>query len=240
MLEREVERLSARVATLESEKRQTEAFAAVTAHELMEPLVMTEAYASILSERLDGPEHERSRADLEMLARSMSRLRILIESLLREARSATRPIERRPVKVERLVTDLLSLLAPQIRAREADIELGELPDALADEALLGGVFSNLLVNALKYSPRQGARIAIGGTLDTNRTRYFVESEGPVIPADDRPRIFNDFQRGKDERRAHGAGLGLSICHRIVLRHGGEIGVEPVNGTGNRFYFTLPR
>jgi len=63
MLEREVERLSARVATLESEKRQTEAFAAVTAHELMEPLVMTEAYASILSERLEGPEHERSRAD---------------------------------------------------------------------------------------------------------------------------------------------------------------------------------
>src|SRR5690349_22601198 len=73
MLEREVERLSAKVATLESEKRRTEAFAAVTAHELMEPLVMTEAYASILSERLGGPEHERSRADLEMLSRSMSR-----------------------------------------------------------------------------------------------------------------------------------------------------------------------
>ena len=240
MLEREVERLTAQVATLQSEKRRTEAFAAVTAHELMEPLVMTEAYASILSERLAGPEHERSRADLEMLSRSMSRLRILIESVLREARSATRPIERRPVKVDRLVTDLLALLAPQIQAREADIELGDLPDAVADEALLGGVFANLLINALKYSPRQGARIAIGGTLEAHRTRYFVESEGTVIPADDRPRIFNDFQRGKDERRAHGAGLGLSICHRIVLRHGGEIGVEPVNGTGNRFYFALPR
>ena len=240
MLEREVERLNAKIATLEIEKRQTEAFAAVTAHELMEPLVLTEAYASILSERLTGSEHEGSRADLETVSRSMSRLRILIESVLREARSATRPIERRPVDVTQLVTDLRALLAPQIRARGADVVVEGLPDALADGALLSAVFSNLLINALKYSPRQGATITVGGTLEPHRTRYFVESEGPVIPDDDRPLIFNDFQRGKDERRAHGAGLGLSICHRIVIRHGGEIGVEPVNGTGNRFYFTLPR
>lgn len=240
MLEREVEALTARVATLEQEKSQIEAVAAVTAHEFIEPLVMTEAYASIISERLTGPEHERSRLDLEIVARSMSRLRLLSESVLGEARSAKQPIERRPISVGRLIADVLALLAPQIEAREAHVVVGQLPDALGDEVLLGGVFSNLLINALKYSPRQGATIRLGGSIQPTRSRYFVESEGSVISADDRARIFENFQRGKCERRAKGVGLGLDICRRIVIRHGGEIGVEPVDGTGNRFYFTLPR
>ena len=138
-----------------------------------------------------------------------------------------------------LVADCVALLQPEIAAREAQITVTELPDVSADEALLGGVFGNLLINALKYSPRRGAQIAVGGAAETGRCRYWVDSEGPVIAADDRERIFTSFQRGRDERRAHGTGLGLSICHRIVTRHGGEIGVTPVGDDGNRFYFTLP-
>jgi light-regulated signal transduction histidine kinase (bacteriophytochrome) len=240
MLERELESMAERIATLEREKGQLEAFTAVTAHELIEPLVTTEAYASIITERLQGSEHERTRADLKVLALSMSRLRQLAESVLKEARSDSRPIRRRPVAVDRLVADLLALLSPHITARESNVAVDELPEAVADEVLLSRVFSNLLINALKYSPRQGATIRIGGSAEPSRTRYFVESEGTVLSAVDRSSIFNDFKRGRDERRAAGSGLGLSICRRIVIRHGGEIGVEPVGSTGNRFYFTLPR
>jgi len=240
MLEREVEHLSARVEALEREKAQMEAFSAIAAHELVEPLVMTEAYASIISDRLSGPEHDGSRSDLQTLGRAMSRLRLLVESVLHEARSRTHPIERRPVKVNPLVADCLALLSPEIEAREAHVVVEELPDATADEALLAGVFGNLLINALKYSPRRGAKISIGGRTEQGRCRYWVDSEGPVVPVDDRTRIFTSFQRGRDERRANGAGLGLSICHRIVTRHGGEIGVKPNGDDGNRFYFALPR
>src|SRR6185436_4725231 len=112
---------------------------------------MTEAYASIISDRLDGAEHDGSRSDLQTLARSMARLRLLVESVLHEARSQTNPIERRPVRVNALVSDCLALLQPEIEAREAQIIVEELPDATADGALLGGVFGNLLINALKYS-----------------------------------------------------------------------------------------
>ena len=240
VLERQVEQLTEQVKVLEREKAQMEAFAAVAAHELVEPLVMTEAYASLISERLAGPEHEGSREDLRTVGRSMARLRVLIESVLHEARSSTRAIERKPVQVNRLVEDCMALLEPQIAARDAQITVADLPDVSADEALLGGVFANLLINALKYSPRRGAAIVIGGASDDLRCRYWVDSEGPVIPADDRDRIFTSFRRGRDERRAHGAGLGLSICHRIVTRHGGEIGVTPSGEDGNRFYFALPR
>lgn len=242
MLEREVERLNDRIETLEREKAQVEAFAAVAAHELVEPLVMTEAYSSLISERLTGPEHDGSRTDLQTVGRSMARLRVLVESVLHEARSSAHAIERRPVDVNTLVADCIALLAPEVAAREAEITVADLPDVSADETLLGGVFGNFLINALKYSPRRGAKIAVGGAAENGRRRYWVDSEGPAIPADDRDRIFTRFQRGREERRAKGAGLGLSICHRIVTRHGGEIGVEPTalgDGEGNRFYFTLP-
>src|SRR5215213_8859349 len=104
-LEDEVDRLASRVAELEQEKAQVEAFAAVAAHELLEPLVMTEVYASMVSDRLDSPEHDQSRADLQALGRVMSRLRLLTESVLHEARSAAHPIDRRLVRIGPIVAD---------------------------------------------------------------------------------------------------------------------------------------
>lgn len=239
VLEREVDRLAARVSQLEREKARMEAFAAIAAHELVEPLVMTEAYASIVSDRLSAPEHADSRRDLDALSRGVSRMRLLVESLLDDARASDRALDRQPVAVGEMVRDCLALLKPEIVARDAHVEVRELPDVPAEEALLTGVFSNLLVNALKYNPRKGATIVVGGLQDGDVCRYFVDSEGPPIPTEDRTRIFEPFNRGSGERRAGGSGLGLAICRRIVERHGGEIYVVPVNGSGNRFQFTLP-
>ncbi len=235
----EVERLSARVAELEQEKARVEAFAGVAAHQLVEPMIMAEAYASILSERLSAPEHADTRRDLQALSRGVARMRLLAESLLHDARSNTHELERKPIDMAALVGDCIALLQPEIASRGARVELSELPAAVGDERLLIGVISNLLINALKYSPREGAAIRVGGTRDNGGSTYFVESKGPTIPDEDRRRIFEIYQRGQGERRASGAGLGLTICRRIVERHGGEIGVTSANGSGNRFFFTLP-
>ncbi len=231
--------LTARVAQLEGEKAHLEAFAAVAAHELVEPLVMAEAYAAIVSERLAGPEHEDSRRDLDTLGRGMARVRLLAESLLHDARSNDREIELGPVSMAQVTSDCVALLRPEIDAREARVDIGELPSVLGESILLGGVMSNLLVNALKYSPRQSARIQVSGARRGGVCRFAVDSEGPPIALDVRGRIFETYERGPNERRAVGTGLGLAICKRIVQRHGGEIGVTDLDGTGNRFHFTLP-
>jgi len=235
----EVDRLTARIAQLQREKAELEGFAAIAAHELVAPLVMAEAYATLVSERLSEPEHADSRRDLEALARGVARMRLLADSLLHDARSRSGQVNRRPVDTHAVVHDCLTLLRPEILSREARVEIEHLPRAMGEEGLLSGVFSNLLINALKYSPRQGAGIRIGGLRENGGCRYFVDSNGPTIPADEREQIFEPFRRGKDERRATGTGLGLAICRRIVERHGGTIGVSPANGRGNRFFFTLP-
>jgi signal transduction histidine kinase len=126
-----------------------------------------------------------------------------------------------------------------VSARGAEVEIGELPEVLGEEALLGSVFVNLIFNALKYSPRQGGSIRIGAVRELRQWRLTVESEGPTIPHEDRERIFEPFHRARTERRERGAGLGLTICRRIVERHGGTIGVAPANSSGNLFFFTLP-
>jgi light-regulated signal transduction histidine kinase (bacteriophytochrome) len=239
MLERELERLSARVADLEREKASAEAFAALAAHELVEPLVMTEAYASMVSDRLDGEQHADSLRDLDAISRSAARVRLLVETLLHDARASDRQLRLEDVDLNVVVRECVELLGPHIDARGARIEIGELPVVRGEEVLLTGVFSNLLVNALKYGSRTESTIKVSATSENGDWRLIVDSEGPTIAAEDRERIFEPFHRGAGERRSRGAGLGLAIIRRIVERHGGRVGVTSANGSGNRFFFTLP-
>jgi light-regulated signal transduction histidine kinase (bacteriophytochrome) len=239
MAELEAEKLSERVEQLEREKAALEAFAGVAAHELVEPLVITEAYATMVAERLDETEHAESRRDLAALARTVSRTRLLLEALLHDARSTNDHLAQRPVDLGEIVEQCKDLLSSEIDARGATVHVGELPTVSGNASLLNGLFTNLLMNALKYSPREGSAIVVGATREGPEWHISVDSEGPTIPAEDRERIFDAYQRGTGERRARGAGLGLSICRRIVQRHGGRIGVVPADGGGNRFFFTLP-
>ncbi len=96
-----------------------------------------------------------------------------------------------------------------------------------------------MANALKYGSRSNTEIRIGVTREGMGWTFTVDSHGRQIPARERTIIFDPWRRGHNERRAKGAGLGLAIVRRIVERHGGEVGVLPLNGRGNRFYFTLP-
>lgn len=239
MLELEAERLSARVEELEREKAALEAFAAVAAHELVEPLVMTEAYVAIVTDRLNGTVHEDSRRDLATISRAASRMRLLLEAILHDARSNERSVAPRPVDLGAIVAECSQMLGPEIEQRAVRMRVGALPTVSGEEPLLSGLMANLMINALKFSPRHEASIALGSSLEGPVWKVWIDSDGPTIAPEDRARIFEPYQRGHGERRTRGAGLGLTICRRIVERHGGHIGVVPADGGGNRFYFTLP-
>jgi signal transduction histidine kinase len=238
-LEHEVARLSARVAALEEENAALQGFAAVAAHELVVPLVAAEAYASMVRDRLTGEAEADSRRDLDTLARGAARARLLLEGLLQDARTRGHGIIRQPVDMSRLVRDCVALVEPEINARGARVDVGKLPEVLGEECLLSSVWTNLIFNAIKYSPREGGTVRIYAVRELAQWRFFVSSDGPAIPREDRERIFEPFHRARTERRENGAGLGLTICRSIIERHGGTIGVTTANGSGNAFFFTLP-
>ena len=237
-LRREVECLSARVRALESEKAELERFAAVAAHEMLEPLLITEAYAGLISDRVPEEDAE-SHLAAQRISRSASRARLLVEALLHDARSVDRDPAFEEVDLQHETGRCIELLAPEIESRGARIVMNDLPRVRGEAVLLSSVMSNLLVNALKYGARHGAVIRVGAERESAFWRIFVASGGSTIDPAEAEGIFEQFSRGRDERRTRGSGLGLAICRRIVERHGGKIGVTPVNGSGNCFYFTVP-
>jgi signal transduction histidine kinase len=232
-------RLLGRIAELERDKAALDRFAADAAHELLTPLVMIDAYAATALERLHDELDADSVSDLDALRLAAARSRQLVQTLLEHARSRRRPLERRDVEVDALVREALTLLAPEIRARGVAVEVGELPRVEADVTLIVAVFTNLLTNALKFGPREGAKIRVVARQDPDGWRFVIQSQGRAIAAEDAERIFEPYRRGRDERRTRGTGLGLAICREIVVWHGGRMGVESAEGGRNAFWFTLP-
>jgi signal transduction histidine kinase len=236
----EIAQLRDRISELEREKAEVEGFAAVAAHELLTPVVMIDACAATVSDRLADACHEESRRDLAMLRRGCTQSRLLVECLLHQAAFRDRLLQTRRVELDALVRDCVALLGPEIRARGAQVQVSPLPAVDAEAPLISAVLMNLLVNALKYGPRRSPTVRVDATWESAAWRFSVESEGQTIPVEDRELIFEPRRRGRAERRAHGGGLGLAICRQIVTRHGGEISVAAgAHGRGNCFSFTLP-
>jgi signal transduction histidine kinase len=246
-LEGEVVRLSGRVEQLERELEEARAqsaklerFAAMAAHEVLKPLVMTEAFATMIAERAGHGLDLETRRDVDTLIRISSRMRLLVEAMLMDARPDREPSTPQAVDLSKVLNDCVEMLGAEIRAREITVDVDDMPVVPGDEALLTGVFGNLLSNAIQYGPREGSEIKVSAARSEAGWTFSVESPGPAIPESDQQRIFEPWQRGWGERRSRGVGLGLAIVRQVVERHGGQVGVtSPSENSANRFFFTLP-
>jgi signal transduction histidine kinase len=221
---------------LERERDALKDFGARAAHELVAPLLAIEAYSTAVATRL--VTHDAALRDVERIGRVAARSRRLVETMLYSTQN-DHLIEPRPVDLNALVVECLSSVAADLEDRETPLEVGDLPTVSGDPGLLLSLFTNMVVNGLRYGPRRGGHIVIAAAEEpTGDWRITVDSAGVTMPPEDRERIFSPFERGSHERRSRGAGLGLAICRDIVERHGGRIGAVPIPG-GNRFWFTLP-
>jgi signal transduction histidine kinase len=113
----------------------------------------------------------------------------------------------------------------------------QLPTVLADPERTAQVFSNLIDNALKFTP-EGGRVRVTAAHSGTNVEFAVADTGPGISAEHLPHVFDRFWQAQSKTRG-GTGLGLSIAKAIVEAHGGRIGGESALGAGTRFHFTLP-
>lgn len=226
--------------TAETESLRNTLLASIS-HDLRTPLSVIAGASSTLAER--GAElDERSRSDLarsiEAKARDMSELVSNVLDLMRF--EAGQVVLRRDWQtLDDLVGSALSRIEERLRDHPVDIGIpADLPAVQVDAALVVQVLVNLLDNVVKYTS-PGTRTHIFAQADGDYVRVTVEDEGPGLPAAERARAFEKFQRGDDEGTVVGAGLGLAICRAVVRAHGGDIGVGERPGGGARFQFTLP-
>jgi two-component system, OmpR family, phosphate regulon sensor histidine kinase PhoR len=221
-------------------------FVANVSHELRTPLSVIKGYVETLVDTHDTmPITDRDRF-LKTIQRHSERLNSLLEDLLTLSRleSAHPGLAR-----ERLdLGALLAAAAEDFRARPVAAEhriiltvAPALPNVFADPLKLGQVVDNLVSNALKYTPR-GCRIELSARIGQSDTiEVSVRDNGPGIPAEDLPHIFERFYRvdkGRSREKG-GTGLGLSIVKHIVQLHGGRVWAESRVGEGTSFLFTMP-
>jgi PAS domain S-box-containing protein len=212
---------------------------AVVAHDVRNPLGVVLNGAELLME-LDAGEGQRIAGLIERSARHIDRLVNDLLEITRLERGRLE-LERTELAPSALVADALAMMRPLAEARAIRLEADEtdhLPTVLADGARVLQVFSNLVGNAIKFSPEQ-TRVRLACALDGPGVRFEVTDEGPGIPADQIPHVFSRFWQAKSADR-RGAGLGLSIAKGIIEAHGGQIWLESQFGAGTSFYFTLPQ
>jgi NtrC-family two-component system sensor histidine kinase KinB len=133
-------------------------------------------------------------------------------------------------------------LAPLASRQEIQIDVtgvsSLLPAVAVDPNRVRQVFTNLLTNAIRYTPLRGS-IVITAEAQDGFVAFGVRDNGPGIPADETERVFDRFYQIRDDQRAGGSGLGLAIVREVVEAHGGRVWVESAVGRGSTFYFTLP-
>lgn len=228
-----------RIAELEAQVAELEAFAGSVAHELRGPLRAINGFASILREEhaqeLTGSAHSCVRTIIGA-AREMERM---IEDLLALSRTGTQPVAMSRVEARTLVKAALSDLLPEPDAR-VRFTIGELHDCLGHARLLRQVWTNLVSNALKFArERDPAEIEIGSSKTGTIVTYHVRDNGVGLDIDKARDLFMPFQRFHNARRYEGHGMGLAIVRRIIRRHGGRVWAEAHPGEGATFYFSLP-
>jgi len=243
-LQQTVEQLQREHADLEKLERVRKDFVINVSHELRTPLASIQGYTeTLLDGALADPEH--NVRFLGIIRQNVERLTRLTEDLLTLSRIEQKrlALNFEPHSLNRLLRDAIDLVRPIARKSGVALDLqpaaGD-PEVWCDREAVDQVLSNLLDNAVKYTPA-GGMVDVGTAASDHWVEVFVRDTGIGIPAEDVPRLFERFYRVDKARSRElgGTGLGLSIVKHLVAAHHGTVRVESAPQRGSTFYFTLP-
>ncbi|MFN8532794.1 MAG: ATP-binding protein [Dehalococcoidia bacterium] len=219
-------------------------FFSVISHELKTPIAVIRGYADLVADSPDGQDPVQLRRQMRVIQDESERLSRMVENLLEATRIQSGALELNPEPIA--LAALIGPLVRRLRRVGGDRRIvvqapPDLPPVLGDGQRIEEVLTNLIDNAIKYSPA-GGRITISIVPTPAEIVIRVSDQGEGVPEHERGRIFERFSRldSRVVRKAKGAGLGLFICKAIVEAHGGRIWVEGSAEGGATFAFSLPR
>ncbi|MCW2932045.1 MAG: histidine kinase [Actinomycetia bacterium] len=224
--------------TLDYEDKIRRDLVASVAHELRTPVAVLQAGHEALLDGVTEPNpHE-----LGSLRDEVLRLARMVDDLqtMAAAAAAVLHLTREPCDLAGIAAAAADSLARRFEAAEValDRQLAAAP-VVADERWMHQVVTNLLGNALKFTPA-GGRVTLRTGLDGPNAVLTVEDTGVGIPADELPHVFDQFWRGQAAAQTSGSGIGLAIASQLALAHGGTLIAASQPGVGTRLTLTLPR
>lgn len=229
-------------------ERMKTAFVSTVSHELRTPMTAIQGFIQTL---LDDPEEEyydreTRREFYSIINTECERLKRMINNLLnvsRIERGVALEMDFRPIDLPALIEKVIGFQASYTSKHQLVTEIQpDFPTIIADEDKIDQVLTNLVNNAIKYSPN-GGEVKVTATYDEEQkiVRVAVSDQGLGIPKEAMPKLFQKFQRvdAEDRKSIAGTGIGLFLVKDFIERHGGKIWVESEYGKGSTFIFTLP-
>jgi signal transduction histidine kinase len=234
------QRVSERTRDLEAANQDLESFSYSVSHDLREPARVIEGFCEMFRAEFEAGVPEPGRRILERVWSGASRMTQLINDLLHFSRSGRQPLNRQRVPLRELVLEIVARLREPLGERPLEVQVADLPDCFADRSLLEQVLINLLSNAFKFSaPRNPARVEVGALRQGESVVYYVRDNGVGFDMRHADKLFGVFQRLHAQEAFEGTGVGLSIVHRIITRHGGRVWADSRPDEGTTLYFSLP-
>ncbi|MEJ2647808.1 MAG: MASE3 domain-containing protein [Sedimentisphaerales bacterium] len=228
-----------RTEELARSNKDLEQFAYVASHDLQEPLRAVAGFVGLLQRQITDSLNDKTKEYMDFTINGVHRMQALINGLLEYSRIDTRG--KPPVEIDSSepLEDAVLALHTSIGETGAKITSDKLPTVNIDPIQLTQLFQNLISNAIKFKSEKPPEIHISATRQDNAWQFAVKDNGIGIERQYADRIFMIFQRLHTRKQYPGTGIGLSLCKKIVERHGGKIWFESEPGKGSTFYFTIP-
>ncbi|MDC0936937.1 ATP-binding protein [Pirellulales bacterium] len=233
------EELAAANTALAHSNIELQQFAYVASHDLQTPLRGIAGFAQFLHEDYSQQLDDRAKEYTGRIVEGVARMQRLITDLLAYSRVDSGANSCSEVDLNETFDDAAMLLSASIDELGAEVTRDALPTVRGDGAQLSQLLQNLIGNGIKYCSEVTPRVHLSAEPLGSGWQIAVRDNGIGISEKDHPKIFEIFRRLHSQLDYPGTGIGLAVCRRIVLRHGGEIWLESEVGAGSCFYFTVP-
>jgi PAS domain S-box-containing protein len=234
------EHLEQRAAELQASNKELQRFAYVASHDLQEPLRMVSSFLQLLHRRIGDKLDEESNTYINYAIDGAERMKKLIHDLLEYSRVGSMQLQPVDVDCNEILKTVSSFYTVALQEANATLHIKQLPVIKAVKPQILQLFQNLVGNALKYRGSNPPEIEVDCEEEETGYRFYVKDNGIGIDPKYFDKVFIIFQRLHNSSEYSGTGIGLSICKKIVSRHGGRIWVESQLGKGSTFYFIIPK
>jgi light-regulated signal transduction histidine kinase (bacteriophytochrome) len=235
------ERVRIRTTQLEVANKELEAFSYSVSHDLRAPLRHIDGFTQLLQKDLEGKLDSNAQRLLDVISTSAKTLGEMIDNLLVFSRMGKAELRKATLDMNALVLEVLREIENESRSARVDMASAPLPAIEGDRAMLKLVWTNLLLNAFKYTrTRPAPSVEIGWRQEGRENLFYVRDNGVGFDMRYVGKLFGVFERLHAADEFEGTGIGLANVKRIILRHEGRVWAEGAVDSGATFYFTLPQ
>lgn len=224
---------------LERSNKDLESFAYIASHDLQEPLRTITGFLQLLEQKVGNQLDDKTNQYIHYAVDGSKRMHEMITDLLSYSRVSMQPFSPKLINLSEPLEHALSQTRKSIEDSGATLTIKELPSVRADASQMLQVFQNLIGNAIKFRSERPLEIHVEARQEPGFWQLSIKDNGIGLDLKQRDKIFKIFQRLHSRQKYPGSGIGLSICKKIIERHGGSVWVESVLDAGSTFFFTLP-